>query len=80
MQKTLLDCASALCGVDLSQAPHIALHRWLYAYSDEGVGEECLIDADSGIILAGDWCVGGRVEGAFVSGRAAAETVKAELT
>ena len=77
VQDTLVECASALCGVDLSQAPHIALHRWLYAYTDAGTGQTCLVDPDSGVVLAGDWCVGGRVEGAFVSGQEAARAVLA---
>ncbi|MEM7729371.1 MAG: FAD-dependent oxidoreductase [Pseudomonadota bacterium] len=72
VQSVLLDCASALCGRKLVQAPHIALHRWLYAYADQGVGQNCLVDPAHGVVLAGDWCVGGRVEGAYVSGLAAA--------
>ena len=79
VRATLLECASALCGVDLFQAPHIALHRWLYAYSDAGVGEACLQDAARGLVVAGDWCVGGRVEGAHLSGRAAAQAVLRDL-
>ncbi|MGB3455182.1 MAG: FAD-dependent oxidoreductase [Litorimonas sp.] len=75
VQSVLLEVASALCGRKLDQAPHIALHRWLYAYADEGVGRDCLVDPALGVVLAGDWCVGGRVEGAFVSGRAAADAV-----
>lgn len=76
VQAQLLECASMLCAQDLSVAPHIALHRWLYAYANEGVGQDCLFDEAAGIVLAGDWCVGGRVEGAFVSGRAAAATIQ----
>lgn len=75
VRDTLLMTASALCGVKLEQAPHIALHRWLYAYADKGVGQDCLVDPALGVVLAGDWCVGGRVEGAFVSGRAAADAL-----
>jgi hypothetical protein len=78
VQSVMLQAASALCDRKLEQAPHIALHRWLYAYADEGVGQNCLIDEGNGIALAGDWCVGGRVEGAFVSGRAAAEWVRGQ--
>jgi len=76
VQTTMLESASALCDRRLDQSPHIALHRWLYAYADTGVGQYCLIDPALGIILAGDWCVGGRVEGAYVSGRAAADAVR----
>jgi len=75
VQSVMLDAASALCDRKLDQAPHIALHRWLYAYSNQGVGQNCLVDPDLGVVLAGDWCVGGRVEGAFVSGRAAADHI-----
>lgn len=75
VREQLLDCASTLCGQDLNGAAHIDLHRWLYAYADTGVGQDCLVDDRSGIVLAGDWCVGGRVEGAFISGRAAARAV-----
>ncbi|MEL6686987.1 MAG: FAD-dependent oxidoreductase [Pseudomonadota bacterium] len=75
VQSVMLEAASALCGRKLDQAPHIALHRWLYAFSDEGVGQDCLVDEEAGLVLAGDWCVGGRVEGAFISGRAAANAI-----
>ncbi|WP_298913713.1 FAD-dependent oxidoreductase [uncultured Algimonas sp.] len=71
----MLDTASTLCGRALDGAPHIDLHRWLYAYAEGGVGRDCLSDDASGILLAGDWCLGGRVEGAFLSGRAAARRV-----
>ncbi|GLQ22803.1 FAD-dependent oxidoreductase [Algimonas ampicilliniresistens] len=77
VQSIMLGAASVLCDRKLDQAPHIALHRWLYAYSNAGVGQDCLIDPDRGVVLAGDWCVGGRVEGAFVSGRAAANHILA---
>lgn len=77
VQRVMLETASALCGRKLDQAPHIALHRWLYAYANTGVGQNCLIDPALGVVLAGDWCVGGRVEGAYVSGRAAADAVNA---
>jgi predicted NAD/FAD-dependent oxidoreductase len=49
-------------------------HRWGYALAaDPGPGT--LYDADAGIGAAGDWCVGGRVEGALLSGLEAAERI-----
>ena len=75
VRDTLLTCASALCGVALDKAPHIALHRWLYAYADEGVGETVLRDPQTGVWMAGDWLVGGRVEGAWTSGRDAGRAI-----
>lgn len=75
VQSVMLDTASALCGINLSDAPHIALHRWLYAFADGGTGQDYLLDPSQGVLLAGDWCLGGRVEGAFQSGRAAASHI-----
>ena len=57
-------------------------HRWRYAHVAEAAsgpgGGECLYDADLNLGAAGDWCVGGRVEGAFLSGVALAGRVAGE--
>ena len=59
-----------------------AAHRWRYAHVAEPAlrpGEgECLYDAKLNLGAAGDWCVGGRVEGAFLSGVALAGRVVGE--
>ena len=67
--------AAKLCGVDIAAAPHIALHRWLYASVSASPKMGALHDAASGLTACGDWCLGGRVEGAYLSGLAAAEMV-----
>ena len=58
-------------------------HRWRYAYVGEAALKEgdgeCLYDRRTGLGAAGDWCVGGRVEGAFLSGAALAGRVVGEL-
>lgn len=54
---------------------HVAGHRWRYAIPANRAGlpdGEALHDPDLGLAAAGDWCVGGRVEGALLSGAAAA--------
>ena len=71
VQSVMLESASALVGTPLNKAPHIALHRWLYASNKTSPNKLCL-DAD-GYVVAGDWCWGGRVQGAWLSGRAAAQ-------
>ena len=72
IQDVMLKTASALIGLPLENAPHMALHRWLYASSKTSPDISCL--SGDGFVVAGDWCLGGRVQGAWLSGRAAART------
>ncbi len=43
-------------------------HRWRYAKTDKALGASHLWDAATGIGVCGDWCLGHRVEDAFLSG------------
>ena len=72
IEAVMLESASALTGLPLARAPHIALHRWLYASNKTSPNVPCL-KGDDGFVIAGDWCLGGRVQGAWLSGRAAAQ-------
>jgi predicted NAD/FAD-dependent oxidoreductase len=47
---------------------HAQVHRWRYAQTTQALGRSHLWDKRSGIGLCGDWCLGRRVEDAFVSG------------
>lgn len=51
------------------------LHRWRYARVGTPLGEACLYDAGRRLALCGDWCIGARVEAAFLSGLAAARSL-----
>jgi len=60
----------------IRQAPaYAAVHRWRYALADAPLGVPALWDADAGLGMCGDWCLGARVEDAFTSGRALAAMV-----
>lgn len=72
VRTVMLEAASALMGLPLAEAPHIALHRWLYA-SNKSSPDVSFLKED-GLVVAGDWCLGGRVQSAWLSGRAAART------
>jgi renalase len=56
---------------------HLDAHRWRYALPLEPLQEECLFDAELRLAACGDWCGGPRVEGAFLSGCAAADRILA---
>jgi renalase len=74
----LLDAFFAALGVE-PRTPHYATgHRWRYARAAQPLGEECRYDAARGLGLCGDWCLGARVEGAYLSGLALAERVLAD--
>lgn len=47
---------------------HITAHRWRFAQTTKALGQSHIWDAASRIGLCGDWCLGNRVEDAFVSG------------
>ncbi|MCX7252286.1 MAG: FAD-dependent oxidoreductase [Burkholderiales bacterium] len=51
-----------------AEPSHAVAHRWLYAQTRRPLGQPYLADDKSGIALCGDWCLGHRVEDAFVSG------------
>ena len=54
-------------------APAFTLaHRWLYARPAGGREVGALSDPDLGLYVCGDWCLSGRVEGAWLSGQEAA--------
>jgi photolyase PhrII len=52
-----------------------AAHRWRYALAARPLDSGALWFPDRRLALAGDWCHGSRIEGAFLSGAAAAGRV-----
>lgn len=61
----LIDCAMPAAVFSLA-------HRWLYARPAAAHEWGALSDPDLGIYACGDWCLSGRVEGAWLSGQEAA--------
>ena len=63
----LIQETSDVISQDLKGAVHKNIHGWLYANAvDEGKNVE-FFDIDEKLAVCGDWCCGGRVEGAFLS-------------
>ena len=54
-----------------------ATHRWRYSLVETALERDCIWDAGRGIGIAGDFCIAGRAEAAFLSGRAMAEAILA---
>lgn len=60
---------------ELPAIRYAAAHRWRYARVTRALGEPCLWDLEARLGLAGDWCLGPRVEAAYLSGHALAAQV-----
>lgn len=61
-------------------APAFSLaHRWLYARPAGAREVGALSDPDLGLYVCGDWCLSGRVEGAWLSGQEAARRLLEHL-
>jgi hypothetical protein len=69
----LLNAFADLVRAPLPRPVHLSAHRWRHACPDPGLGVGALVDGERGLIACGDWCVGNRVEAAFLSGLAASD-------
>ena len=72
VRETLRAEFAQLTGHVLPSPMHLAAHRWLYSATPLSLDRQALFDDQSGLVICGDWLAGGRVEGAFRSGVAAA--------
>ncbi|QDU18512.1 NAD(P)/FAD-dependent oxidoreductase [Urbifossiella limnaea] len=68
----LLYAFAAATGRTLPPVAYRAAHRWRYSLGADPAARTTLFDAAAGLAVCGDWLAGGRVEGAFLSGAAAA--------
>lgn len=60
--------ASQIIGQDVTHADYKTIHGWLYANNtDHRDTSPLMVDPDMRLAACGDWCQGGRVEGAFTS-------------
>lgn len=72
----LLSVASEMLGVDMTKASHRALQRWRYSNNlIHHQTNSIFIDSHRQLAACGDWCSGGRVEGAFISAHRLAEAL-----
>ena len=68
----LVDAFCEAVGRDLPPPDFLTAHRWRFAQPVNPLAEPCLVDPGRALAACGDWAGGPRVEGAFLSGCAAA--------
>lgn len=64
-----------LTGRSMGSPLHSAAHHWRFALPETECEQGFLQDKERGLVLAGDAYCGGRIEGAYLSGAAAARAV-----
>jgi renalase len=67
VQAKLLKAFAEVTGIHAEPA-FARVHRWRWAKTQQPLGQSHLLDKASGIGACGDWCLGHRVEDAFISG------------
>ena len=75
----LLAAFEALLSRKTPGVHHAVAHRWRYAQAVRPLDAPILRDEDAHLIVAGDWCAGSKIEGAFLSGSAAARAIASSL-
>jgi renalase len=70
----LMDALSALSDEPMPSPRYAVAHRWRFARVETPLGKPWM-ETEDGAVLAGDWCLGARLEAAFESGRAAADRI-----
>jgi renalase len=73
--RELLAAFSRSLARSLPEVVSLDAHRWRYAIAADGAAEGFVADAGQRIWLASDAFTGGRVEGAYCSGRSAAQSM-----
>ncbi len=75
VQAKLLKAFSEVTGIR-AQPTQAGVMRWRYAQTTQALGQTHLWDAIQGLGVCGDWCIGRRVEDAFISGLELALSMK----
>ncbi len=68
VQADLLSTLEELLRDKLPKPDHIDTHRWRYARAENPLDVGALVDTENRLAACGDWCLGNRVEDAFLSG------------
>jgi renalase len=67
VQAKLLKAFAEVTGIR-AEPEYAQVHRWRFAKTAVPLGKNFLWDKKSGLGVCGDWCIGHRVEDAFISG------------
>jgi predicted NAD/FAD-dependent oxidoreductase len=75
VRRDMLQALQTYLPLSPEDAEAATLHRWRYANVAQTAGADFLLDETSQLAACGDWCIGGRVEAAFLSALALADAL-----
>lgn len=75
VRQQMLQALRTYLPISPKDAEAATLHRWRYANVAQTAGADFLLDETSKLAACGDWCIGGRVEAAFLSAIALSDTL-----
>jgi predicted NAD/FAD-dependent oxidoreductase len=75
VKETLLGAFAGITAAPALNAVHLDAHRWLFSAAPLSLDRLVFFDDVTGLVVCGDWLAGGRIEGAFRSGVAAADCI-----
>ena len=68
----LMEAFDDLVAAGLPRAFYATVHRWKYAAADPPLAAGAIASPDDRVVCCGDWCLGSRIEDAYLSGLTAA--------
>ena len=77
-EKMLAELA-AIPALQLPTPDVCEVHRWRYAETQTCLENNYILDADNRLAACGDWCMGNRVEAAFLSAQSLASALVQQL-
>jgi predicted NAD/FAD-dependent oxidoreductase len=75
VRQLLVGAFRRVAGAAIPDPVHAAAHRWRLSRSEPALGVDAFWDRHLRIGACGDWCIGSRIEGAYLSGVGIAEYV-----
>jgi len=79
VKQTMLSDLEQLLGEPLPAVAVESLHRWRYSRVEQALERDAVLDWEKGLAACGDWCLSGRVEGAFLSANSLARQLEHSL-
>ena len=79
VNQAMLTDLEQLLGEPLPVVAVESLHRWRYSRVEQALEREAVLDWEKGLAACGDWCLSGRVEGAFLSANSLARQLEHSL-